>query len=264
MGHFTDCLGLTALISILAGVLIPKSGSATCSLKFAIVPQSIALYRTLTARENLNFFSGLLSIPHSSRRKKIAEIGARLGLAAVLDQPVATYSGGMMRRLNIGIALVGQPDVIALDEPTVGIDPQSREAIFELLKEISARGTTILYATHYMEEVERLCQSLTLIDGGHAVYTGTVDDFRGRGRQLVRLHFGSSPSAEVMRDIEMLAMPSSIRRDGERVTFRVDDWKRVKAAIFAHVSREDISEVEIRPESLHDRFIQLTGRDLRD
>lgn len=198
--------GKSTLISLICGLNKPGSGSITIDgmdfkkqrkailQNFAVVPQDYAFYPKLSARENLNFFAQLYpGIKKPSKR--IEQVIELTGLEGFAHRQAATYSGGMKRRLNLAIGLLNQPDLLILDEPTVGIDPQSRHFILESILEINRQGTTILYTSHYMEEVERLCEQVAVIDHGRILVAGTLSEilnqsslFKARLARTVILH----------------------------------------------------------------------------
>src|SRR3989442_12735165 len=178
--------GKTTVLSMISTRIRPTSGDAWVFGKHVVhdvtaarrllnvAPQEEALYPSLTAEENLAFFAELYGV---SRRERPAQVAAALeavGLTARKSDRVATYSGGMRRRLNLGCALVSAPRLVLLDEPTVGVDPQSRAHIFDAVRKLRAAGTTILYTTHYLEEAERLCDRIAIMDEGHVVACGTL------------------------------------------------------------------------------------------
>jgi ABC-2 type transport system ATP-binding protein len=183
--------GKTTLISILAGVLPSRSGSATIGghdlaggrahvqSLCALVPQEYAFYPTLTVAENLQFFAEVQPIAHGERHARIEEALAIAGLGNAGAERAERLSGGMKRRLNLAIGLLNRPRVLLLDEPTVGIDPQSRHFILESIKGINARGTTVVYTSHYMEEVESLCDDIGILDGGRLIAHGTREQLVG-------------------------------------------------------------------------------------
>ena len=178
--------GKTTTISMLSGLLRPDEGTVTigpynlwesprqakCLLGF--VPQDVALYEEFTAKENLLFWGGLYGLPRPELKKNIDEILERVGLAERAREPVSRYSGGMKRRLNLAIGLVHRPKALLLDEPTVGIDPQGRNAILDIIRDIARQGTTILFATHHLEEAEKLCDRIAIMDHGRILQTGSV------------------------------------------------------------------------------------------
>ncbi len=173
--------GKSTLASILACLLEPSGGDAkilgrpvsvhdrTLRRQLGIVPQELALYGELTARENLEFFGGLYDLSGSERRRRVDELLAATGLVEQADKQVATFSGGMKRRLNLGAALVHRPRLVLLDEPSVGVDPQSRAHLFEEIRRLNRGGTTIVYISHYMEEVQSLSSRVGIIDHGRMI-----------------------------------------------------------------------------------------------
>src|SRR5664279_2560454 len=178
--------GKTSTVSIIAGLLPPdagkvliegsqvKSDTDPVKLKIGLVPQDMALYDQLTANDNLTFFAALYSLSGSKAKQAIAEALNLVGLSDRAGDKVKTFSGGMKRRLNLAAALLHDPQILLLDEPTVGVDPQSRNAIFDNLEALKKRGKTLIYTTHYMEEAERLCDRIVIIDHGKVVADDTL------------------------------------------------------------------------------------------
>jgi ABC-2 type transport system ATP-binding protein len=172
--------GKTTLFSVLSGLHKTQTGSiklfdeaASTSLlheHIGIVPQEIALYEQLNAEENLYFFGRLRGLTGQKLRSTVAQSLERMRLTPYLDRPVRNFSGGMKRRLNLAVVLLHHYPVLLLDEPTVGVDPQSRHLIYDVLKELHQSGTTIVYSTHYMEEVTRLCSHVAIMDHGKILY----------------------------------------------------------------------------------------------
>jgi ABC-type multidrug transport system ATPase subunit len=193
--------GKTTLISILAGTLPLRAGSvrigghdlttdrAAVQSLCALVPQEYAFYPTLTVAENLLFFADVQPIAHDERHARISEALAIAGLENAGAERAERLSGGMKRRLNLAIGLLNHPRVLLLDEPTVGIDPQSRHFILESIKGINARGTTVVYTSHYMEEVESLCDDIGILDGGRLIAHGTREQLVGES-SLEAFFFG--------------------------------------------------------------------------
>jgi ABC-2 type transport system ATP-binding protein len=178
--------GKTTTVSMIAGFVTPDSGDVLVSgaplkgdtdpkkRKIGLVPQDLALYDELSARANLRFFGGLYDLSGSALDKAIAAVLGLVGLADRERDLVKTFSGGMKRRLNLAAGLLHDPDILLLDEPTVGVDPQSRNAIFDNLEELKRRGKALLYTTHYMEEVERLADRIVVMDHGHVIASDTL------------------------------------------------------------------------------------------
>ncbi|PKN50836.1 MAG: hypothetical protein CVU55_14975 [Deltaproteobacteria bacterium HGW-Deltaproteobacteria-13] len=178
--------GKTTLMRIITGVLRGYSGDVSilgskmpdpkALLSIAYAPQAISLYTTLTARENLRFFGAMANLSDQQITERSEAVLAQTGLTDHAGEPVATYSGGMQRRLNLAVALLHSPQLLLLDEPTVGVDPQSRLNIYETLLTLNAAGMTILLSTHIMEEAARLCSSVTLADRGKVIYDGFMSE----------------------------------------------------------------------------------------
>jgi len=183
--------GKTTTVSMIAGLLPPDKGDVLVDGarlsgdtdpkkgRIGLVPQDLALYDELSARANLRFFGALYSLSGAALDKAITDAMDLVGLSDRLNDRVATYSGGMKRRLNLAAGLLHDPDVLLLDEPTVGVDPQSRNAIFDNLETLKARGKALVYTTHYMEEAERLADRVVIIDRGRVVADDSVTSLRG-------------------------------------------------------------------------------------
>src|SRR5690606_14900422 len=180
--------GKTTTISMLVGLLRPDAGTVTvggvdlatqprkAKARIGYVPQEIALYPELTGRENLRFFGRLFGLPRRALATRVEEVLDLVGLTDRADGRLDTYSGGMRRRINIGAALLHRPEVLILDEPTVGVDPQSRKAILDGLAQLVRDGMSVLYTSHYMEEVERLCDRVAIIDHGRIIAEGSREE----------------------------------------------------------------------------------------
>ena len=194
-GHIFGLLGpngagKTTMIRILCGLLTPTEGEITIggySLKnelarirkiIGVVPQEIALYQTLTARENLSVYGGISGLRGECLKKKIDEQLHKFGLEKSRNIQVGRFSGGMKRRLNLIVGLMHDPHILFLDEPTVGVDVQSKNVIIESLMDINRAGTTIIYTSHYLEEAENLCSSLAIIDEGRIITKGSLNEIR--------------------------------------------------------------------------------------
>lgn len=183
--------GKTTTVSIISGLVTPDRGEVSidgASLRgdadplkrrIGLVPQDIALYDELSARDNLRFFGALFGLDGQAAEAAIQSVLTWVGLAETARDRVATFSGGMKRRLNLAAGLLHDPDILLLDEPTVGVDPQSRNAIFDNLEDLKRRGKTLVYTTHYMEEAERLADRVVIIDRGRVVADDSVGSLRG-------------------------------------------------------------------------------------
>jgi ABC-2 type transport system ATP-binding protein len=195
--------GKSTTINMMCGYMEPTSGDTLIDgrsiskeplkvkREIGVVPQEIALYKDLTALENLEFFSEIYGIPKKERRPRAEEVLQFVGLYERRKEEVKTFSGGMQRRINMAIAMMHRPSLLLMDEPTVGVDPQSRENIFDTIEKLRDQGTTILYTTHYMEEAERLCNHIAIMDEGHIIAMGTLEQLlalRDQQREVQRPH----------------------------------------------------------------------------
>ena len=271
--------GKTTTISMIAGLLERDGGAVTVDgepmttrfvrAKSAIgyVPQDLAIYPDLSGRENLMFFARLYGMPTAEARRRIAEVLTLTGLADRAGDQAKHYSGGMKRRLNIGIGLLHRPKLLILDEPTVGVDPQSRNAILDSVAALSGAGMAVLYTTHYMEEAERLCDRIGIIDHGKLIAEGTRDDLVrmvGEGDQ-VRL----SAAGDLARAAAGLAARSWVRQaralDGG-IDLVVENASSELPAILSDVAAGGVAvrSVEVTEPDLEAVVLHLTGRALRD
>jgi ABC-2 type transport system ATP-binding protein len=243
--------GKTTTISMAVGLLEPSSGTVelrghgaptdpAARARVGLAPQALALYEDLSARENLEFLARLYPIPRRRVRRRADELLEFVGLTDRAGDRVSQYSGGMKRRLNLAAALVQDPDLILLDEPTVGVDPQSRSAIFDMVEELRGRGRTIVYTTHYMEEAQRLCDRVGIIDHGRLLALDTVD-------ALIDEHGG--------------ATVVTIENDQGATRTETDDPVRELSAALAG---EGVRGVRVARPDLESVFLALTGRSLRD
>lgn len=245
--------GKSTTIGMSVGLIRPDSGSVLLdgvgdpSLPHArralgVAPQSLAIYDDLTARENLDFFGRLYGITGRDLRKRIEEVLEHVGLTSRGSDRVAGYSGGMKRRLNLAVAIMHRPAMLLLDEPTAGVDPQSRNNILDLVRDLAAGGTTIVYTTHYMEEAAKLCARVAIIDHGKVLATGTVPSLVGQfgGKSVITINRGEqSERFEAADPVSVVARVMSDPAHG------VDGLR---------IDRPDLESV----------FLNLTGRSLRD
>jgi len=268
--------GKTTTISIITGTVNADGGKVLIDgelvssdnpgpkRKVGYVPQEIALYAEISAIDNLRFFGALYGLRGQHLENRI-EYGLELtGLSDRAKEPVAVYSGGMKRRLNIAAALLHEPDLIILDEPTAGVDPQSRNAIFDALTELVSSGKTLLYTTHYMEEVERLCQRVAIMDHGSVV---AEESLAGMRKLLPQ-------SNEVVVELEhappnlIASLPGAISHalDGATLTLEIEDLNRdLPRALLALADLGlRYQSVQTREGTLEEVFLHLTGRRLRD
>lgn len=271
--------GKTTAISILVGLLQPDAGSvrvcghdlATDALKakarIGYVPQEIALYPDLTGRENLRFFGRLYGLRKKELAKRIDEVLDFVGLSDRADGKIDTYSGGMKRRINIGAALLHRPEVLILDEPTVGVDPQSRKAILDGVERLVAEGMSLLYTSHYMEEVERVCRRIGIIDHGKVIAEGTskelVSTLGSADRVELVLDGDLDTAAGRLREVE--GVTESIRTGGSSIQLIVQDGSHLLPALLAALQGiAVVTAVEVVKPDLEAAFLHLTGNKLRD
>ena len=271
--------GKSTTISMISGLLEPTSGEVAimdismlrkpdeAKAMLGVVPQDIALYPDLSARENLVFWGKMYGLRGSLLKQRVDEILAVIGLSDRQKDRVSTFSGGMKRRVNIGAALLHKPQVVIMDEPTVGIDPQSRRHILDNVKELNRQGMTVLYTTHYMEEAAELSCHIAIMDKGKVVAYGTHDELiRLIGEQTridLRLNAEAERVLPEMRSVEGVSKVSAM--DGT-VTALVDDSNRVLPHLFEAASRAAVRilSVDIQEPDLETVFLHLTGRALRD
>jgi ABC-2 type transport system ATP-binding protein len=268
--------GKTTLIGILTGLKSATSGSAqllgqsidvnerSTRREVGLAPQELALYPDLTARENLTFFGKLYGLNGSSLARRVNDVLETVGLGDRADDRVNTYSGGMQRRLNFGAAIVHQPRVVFLDEPTVGVDPQSRAHIFDEVRRLNASGTTIVYTSHYMEEVQALCKRVGILDRGKLVACDLVADMLRTlgGKIVIRIE----PMSAVIRQ-RLAEMPGTkLSETPTDFTLRCEDVRATVPRLLAIAKELDatIIGLEIREPNLERVFLHLTGRELRD
>ncbi len=271
--------GKTTTLSMVSGLLRPDAGSITIAgvsleedpteakRRLGVVPQEVTLYEELSARENLLFWGRIYGLGGKALGARIDELLQRGGLTEKAKAPVQSFSGGMKRRLNLLTGLVHSPEVLLLDEATVGIDPQGRIAILDMVREIARAGTTVVYTTHYLEEAEDLCQRLTIIDHGRVLASGTVSDLieqMGEGDVVV---LNGTFTAEQLRE--------TLEKD-ERVRVLSVEAGRALLSVSLHgpeafrlldelIGRlPSVEEISLRKPSLQSLFIKLTGREIRD
>jgi ABC-2 type transport system ATP-binding protein len=271
--------GKTTSISMIAGILEADAGdvmvagsqittrSTDGKGQIGYVPQDIAIYPDLTARENLRFFGKLYAIPKDKLDRRVDDVLDVIGLSDRGDDRTDEYSGGMKRRLNIGIGLLHEPSLLILDEPTVGVDPQSRNAILESVELLGRTGTAVLYTTHYMEEAERLCDRVGIIDGGKIRAEGTrreLVELIGQ-RDTVNLGVVGSPQQLVDSLKEVTEIESITAAEGS-VEILVEGASGLLPRIL-DVSQQSgvaVSGVEVIEPNLESVFLHLTGKALRD
>ena len=270
--------GKSTTIGCISGLLKPTSGRITvlghdvvadsieARRELGIVPQELALYEELGARENLAYWGAAYGMSGDVLRRRVLEVLETTGLADRATEPVKRFSGGMKRRLNFGCGIVHRPKVLLLDEPTVGVDPQSRVRLLDLVRQQAGGGACVLYTTHYMEEAQDLCDRLAIIDHGKLLVMGTLDELRNLmgERDLVRLSGRFEPQA-ARRALETLGADIVSADDGS-LRFTMEGASKKLPAIFGAVTSSggDVQETSLTQPSLESLFIKLTGRELRE
>lgn len=270
--------GKTTTISMVCGLLRPDSGEVWVDGRsfasdpkgaralMGVVPQEIALYEELSGRENLEFWGRLAGLTNAAAKKRAGEVLEALTLTDRGNHPVKTYSGGMKRRINLGCALLHEPKLLLLDEPTVGVDPQARANILEFVRGITRTGASVLYTTHYLEEAESLCQRVGIIDHGRLLAEGSLDELRLRlgGDRLFVLEAPlESARPEDWPDFSKRyrILQKSDRQLVVSPIGEADPATCLKELLALPLA---IANVTLKRPSLNDVFLQLTGRDLRE
>jgi len=246
-----------------AGHVLPDAARAA-RRALGLVPQQVAVYPTLSARENLRFFARLCGLGRGEATRSVADVLDVVGLAARADQPVARLSGGMRRRLNLACGILHRPRVVLLDEPVVGVDPQSRERIFEAIATLARGGAAVLYSTHQMEEAERLCNRVVLLDRGRVIASGTPAALvAGAGMTAsLRLRTRSPLPSGSLAEVAGVRVAEC---SGCDVVVAVADVAAVPAVLAAALrAGGDVLDVTLHRPTLADAFFALTGRALRD
>jgi ABC-2 type transport system ATP-binding protein len=271
--------GKTTTVSIIAGLLSPDSGEVLIDgkqvksdtdpvkLKIGLVPQDMALYDQLSARDNLTFFAALYSIAGTRAKQAIDDALHLVGLSDRAGDKVGTFSGGMKRRLNLAGALLHDPQILLLDEPTVGVDPQSRNAIFDNLEALKKRGKTLIYTTHYMEEAERLCDRIVIIDHGKVIADDTLPGLH-KMLPVTNVIAVELDHSDGFRTEPMLALPEvkSVELIQSTLRVGVHDLSRNAPGVLSWLSENGHSYHHVSSEQpdLETVFLTLTGRSLRD
>jgi ABC-2 type transport system ATP-binding protein len=269
--------GKTTTVSMVCGLVTPTRGqvfidgadmaqhAARLKRRIGLVPQELSLYEDLPARTNLALFGALYGLSGPPLARRVAQALELVGLADRARDKPATFSGGMKRRLNIACGLVHDPDVLLFDEPTVGMDPQSRNAIFDNLETLKAAGKAIVYTTHYMEEAERLADRIVIIDHGRVVASDTLAGLH----RLVPATHTLEIEVDGLVDTALLARETGVRRaaqTGATLAIGADDLTRAAAAVLPWLAGRGhaVRHVTSGRATLEDVFLGLTGRQLRD
>jgi ABC-2 type transport system ATP-binding protein len=271
--------GKTTVMSMMSGLLQPDAGRILfdgvdlsadpigVKRRIGVVPQETALYEDLSARENLRFWCGLYGLSGKERDDAVERVLGRVELTQRAKDTVSNYSGGMKRRLNLAIGLVHGPGTVLMDEPTVGIDPQARASILELVREIVAAGTTVLYTTHYLEEAETLCDRIGIMDHGRILTEGTLDELKKQaGEEETVTVEGTFDIDSARALLDGVPGVRVISADPGRVVLATGGDGSAAVQLLSTVFGGGlvVDGISIRPPSLNSLFLNLTGRELRD
>ena len=273
--------GKSTTISMICGLLPYDQGEVLVSdrsvkkfpmhikKKIGVVPQEIALYPTMSARDNLLFWGKMYGLTGTKAKSRVEEVLDFVGLTDRAKERIETFSGGMKRRINIGAALMHEPELLIMDEPTVGIDPQSRNHILETVKKLNEQGMTIIYTSHYMEEVEYLCNRVGIIDHGEVIAIGTKTELCSRlvGGSVVQLTIekASIEAVEALRSLDNINQVVT-KEESDVVEVFVQNPHETFGNIMTTAVNHGmkIGAVEVKEPNLETLFLQLTGRSLRD
>ncbi len=265
--------GKTTTIGMLCGLLGPDEGTVSLAgqtdptlpsvrASLGVVPQSLALYEELSAQHNLEFFGRINELTGQQLKDRVAACLEMAGLTARRKDKVSTFSGGMKRRLNLVCALLHEPRILLLDEPTVGVDPQSRNLIFDSIGQLKSEGHTIIYTTHYMEEAQRLCDRVAILDRGKMLALDTVAN-------LIAQYGGPShieaELEDISQDVSTLTERLGVRDiTVEEHTLRLETTEPMQSLARLHQAGVNFRAIKVENANLEDVFLNLTGRRLRD
>ena len=271
--------GKTTTISILTCLLSPTSGTASIAghdvineakiVKgiIGLVPQELAVYPQLSARDNLLFFGRIYGLKGHALQQRVDDLLKMVGLNKRATDLVGTFSGGMKSRVNIAAGLLHQPQVLFLDEPTVGVDPQSRNFIFDNVEQLNKQGISILYTTHYMEEAERLCHRVAIIDQGQIVAMDTPQALIGRlGGGIIRLGLPEATTKTLISQVKALPAVKQVSIQDSILSVQTHHSQEALAQIIQllNTAKVTVTTLEILEPNLESVFLHLTGRRLRD
>lgn len=271
--------GKSTTISMISTLLKPDSGfiyyngedilkkPKAIQQDLGFVPQEVALYPTLSGLDNLKFWGKVYGLKGKILNKRIEEISEIIGITDRLKHKVEKYSGGMKRRLNIGAALLHEPKIIILDEPTVGIDPQSRNHILNSVKEINKKGSTVIYTTHYMEEAEALCNRICIMDKGNVIASGTKDELLDLINANDRIELKvEEVNGSLLEEMEKLDFVSNIKTEDNSIVIEWEGKNGNYSKLMNVLAQEKnkLLSMDVKKPDLEYVFLSLTGRALRD
>ncbi|HCX62679.1 MAG TPA: export ABC transporter ATP-binding protein [Clostridiales bacterium] len=271
--------GKSTAISMISTLIEPTKGdiffegksilkdSKPIRQRLGVVPQDIALYPTLTGYENLSFWGSVNGLKGQELKNRILEVSDIIGLNGRLKDRVDKYSGGMKRRLNIGAALLHKPELLIMDEPTVGIDPQSRNHILDTVLELNKQGMTIIYTSHYMEEVEYLCNELCIMDEGNIIASGTQKDLVDLVKEKTQINLKLNKiNDEVVNSLMEIKGVYEAKINDNEINLFGSSTDVLLAEIIAKVTENGwmIETIDVKKPNLESVFLHLTGKALRD
>jgi ABC-2 type transport system ATP-binding protein len=271
--------GKTTTFAMISGLIQPSQGQIIIAgldvqdrpqevkRKIGIVPQGLSFYPSLSARENLSFFGRLYGLRGGSLHRRIRDCLEVVHLQDRADQAVGQFSHGMKRRLNIAIGLLHEPEILVMDEPTVGIDPQSRAEILEGLQSMNRSGITVLYTTHYMEEAQALCHRVAILDLGKVIALDAPRSLiQGLGNGIIRIKFNEPVEESIRRELEGMGKTKIVDSSSKQVHLQVQGTDQALKDLVELQERRNLrlKTLEILEPNLETVFIHLTGRDLRD
>jgi len=269
-GKSTTISSILGLVKVSSGEVklfgqVLKAGSVDLKRRIGYVPQDFAFFPELSAYDNVTYWAKLYQIKGKDVKEAVKEALDFVGLWDRKGDKAKTYSGGMKRRLNIACAIVHKPDILIMDEPTVGVDPQSRNNILDAVRILNEKGTTVIYTSHYMEEIEAICNRVAIMDAGRIIAQGTVDE-------LIHLMSEERKVALEIRDltderyeaIKGMQFVREVEKQGKQICFKMDegDMSKLMEELVKHKIEVTVLDVE-RP-NLETVFLQLTGKKLRD
>ncbi len=271
--------GKSTTISVISTLIKPTNGDvlfegtsilsnpSLIRKKLGVVPQDIALYPTLTGYENLSFWGSIYGLRGLELKKRINDVSEIIGLNGRIKDKVEKYSGGMKRRLNIGAALLHMPELLIMDEPTVGIDPQSRNHILDTVLELNRQGITIIYTSHYMEEVEYLCNELCIMDEGKIIASGTQQELVELVSEKTQINIKLNKMDEaVLRTLKGINGVLDAKTDEDKIVLFGSNADVLLADIISKISENGwlIETIDVKKPNLETVFLHLTGKALRD
>jgi ABC-2 type transport system ATP-binding protein len=271
--------GKTTTISMLTTLVKPTSGTAMVAgydlntqgndirTVIGVVPQTFSLFPELTAQENLSYIGKLYGMTSSQIKQRSEYLLKTVSLYDHKDRIAGVFSGGMKQRLSLAAGIMSNTKIVFMDEPTTGLDPQSRIAMRELTKKLNSQGITIIYTTHDMDEAEKICDRISIMDKGRIVAEGTSEELK---RKITDFHWVEvevkSPTAELVSKIRKLPYVSSVKQSGELINIAVKERDDVfhKLSEFLHKEHQKVIEIRFKEPSLEEVFIHMTKKDLRD